>query len=390
MAQPCPRCHARDGFRQRDHRRRRRAHREVPHRHRAPGREDLALEARHAPRPPPRRRRRGQLPRQDEQPRHEPRDRPGADPRPLRQGDHAGGAPVGPREERLRLVADARPRRLRPPPPVRHRPGGLLPDLADREQRRRLDQPHDQRPGGCRRQRPAGRPRGRSRQRGHHGTGRLDSARGRDQRQLHPPGHLLPDRRRLGARLLPVDVREHAGGRGHERLLRRQVDEPPRRHGHHAGGELSDRHRSVRDDGRERRARPRVLRGPGELGVRPGRRHDRAVRELRLRRRRSGDGLDERRRRPARRAPRPPPSPQRATSGTRLPSTSTTLSPRSYRPIPARRSRASSPSPRPPPMQTRRSPRCSSSAPPPARARGRTWARPTRPPPTPSPSTRRR
>ena len=33
--------------------------------------------------------------RQGEQPRHEPRDRPGADPRPLRQGDHAGGAPAG-------------------------------------------------------------------------------------------------------------------------------------------------------------------------------------------------------------------------------------------------------------------------------------------------------
>ncbi len=61
LAQPRSRCHARDGLRQRDHRRRRHAHREVPHSHRAPGREDLALEARHAPHPSPRAGRRRQL-----------------------------------------------------------------------------------------------------------------------------------------------------------------------------------------------------------------------------------------------------------------------------------------------------------------------------------------
>ena len=37
-----------------------------------------------------------------EQPRHEPRDRPGADPRPLRQGDHPRGPELGAREDRLR------------------------------------------------------------------------------------------------------------------------------------------------------------------------------------------------------------------------------------------------------------------------------------------------
>ncbi len=113
--------------RHRDDRRRRPQDGGVPHGHEAPGREDLALEARVAAVPPARQRRRRHLPRPDAAPGHLDHDRPGPDPRRRGQGRHARGSALGSRGGRLRLAPDARARRRGPAPPLRHRPSGHAP-----------------------------------------------------------------------------------------------------------------------------------------------------------------------------------------------------------------------------------------------------------------------
>ena len=195
---------------------------------------------------------------------------PVGDPRRRGQGRHARRPPLERRASQRRLVADASPRRLEAPPPLRHRPGRDAPQHTDRnrdghhvglgdEADRRADE------------RPPRRARDGDRQRHGQPARRPD---GRPSRPERPPTpatqasyYKIAGGSEPGFLLLHLDD-QPVRRRHRDRLLRREVElsrstsSAPSEHEQHDDGHGEHRH----DDG-ERRHRPRLLRKREQLDV---------------------------------------------------------------------------------------------------------------------------
>ena len=241
------------------------------------------------------------------------------------------GPPLERRASERRLVADASPRRLEAPPPLRHRPGRDPPQHTDRHRdghHHRHGDEADRRAD----ERPPRRARDGDRQRnGEPRRSRMDARDLGNRGQRRNAGELLQDRGRVRARFLLFHLDDQPVRRRHrDRVLRREVHRArrplQRRRKHEQHDERHGRH--PHDDG-ERRHRPRLLRKREQLDVHPAGQLERARRRRHHR--------DQRLHRPtrSRSPPGPPATPSRhrrsprVCTGTRpLSSSTTSLRPR--------------------------------------------------------------